>query len=78
MHFPRDAANTTEEPWRPTELATKVDLAALPVERKGEIAALRDEFKHDLASVKTSIEVSQFASMIGLAGLVFAVATFVH
>ena len=57
----------------------KVDMAELKgdmAELKGQLSELRGEFKYDLAAMKTSVQVTSIGSMIGLAGLVFAVASF--
>ena len=69
------------------DLATKSDLgevrgemAMLRAEFKGEMATLRAEFIEKLSDTQTRIQtttlVSTFGAMIGLSGLVFAVAEF--
>jgi hypothetical protein len=72
------------------ELATKSDVAALRSELRGEIAELRGEMVHlrgemvnmrgelvgRIASSQLSVQATSIGTMIGLSGLVFAVASF--
>jgi hypothetical protein len=65
------------------DLATKQDLAALRseltgemAELRGEMAGLRGELLARIASSQTTVQATTLGAMIGLSGLVFAVASF--
>ena len=76
-------ANLPPVGW--ADLATKADLAALRSELKGEMAELRGEMaelraemKGQLAGLVPKLWAANVATMLGLSGLVFAVASSVQ
>jgi hypothetical protein len=61
------------------DIATKADLGSLRAELKGDIAELRGEMaelRGEMRSLVPKLWAANVATMIGLSGLVFAVASF--